>query len=303
MTPLPVTPVSAQTHPLPAVFIPPEAPQVALLSVSSSEEAVLEPRSSPLFDLPGSWQAFQEKALFLRRYAPGLELEESRQLADRCDQLLFREPCLEREAYLMRLLELRQMVQGLEALPGAEELVQRLKEHLLHAEQALKLLPEAARGISLLHQRILQLPSLEPDPFGAAVAALQEKLPQLLEGEIASQLKELLPALVPASHYFLRGESDKLEPLLQRCRLLLHRLPKEETLSASLKTPLDVICQNYRRLLEAWESGSEAKRAALLEPRVQLSGVGLGFFSLSRDVACRLLSKNLVKQLTVLLGI
>lgn len=202
-------------------------------------------------------------------------------------------------------LQLKEIFQEARRLPAAERFLSVINQHLIHAEQAaatfyLHSSTPVQDSFWPLYERILQLPSLKPDLFGAAIATLHEKLPYAIQSDpLVEQLQELLPQLQPPAHYFW-DQADfaiplqRLEKVKQSCVLLLHRLA-EASIESHVQVfcgPLKSILETYRTFLDELDKASDGKRRELLTPQAQLSGVGLGFFSLAQSQARELLSRD-----------
>ena len=143
----------------------------------------------------------------------------------------------------------------------------------------------------------MQLPSIEPNLFGAAVAALHEKLPRLVDGELKKRISSILPLLLPPSHLFISREENEainqIETIKQLCYQILQMLKYTEGYVTSFIRPIEGIHRTFHNFLEEFTTQgiSSEKKDELLTVRAELSGVGLGYFSLAPEVAYRLLSK------------
>jgi hypothetical protein len=126
------------------------------------------------------------------------------------------DPCFLLEDYQVRVLQLRLILNHLRD----KRLVSLLNQHLVHAEQGARALVFQSRtpvqdSIWPLYERILHLPTLAPDLFGAAVATLEEILPRALESHVIERLNSLIPRLLPPSHFF-RGQSEPYTAALEQ---------------------------------------------------------------------------------------
>ena len=232
-------------------------------------------------------------------------VDNPQKLRTQLNETLQQQPCFQLEEYQTRIVQLRQMLEQIDKIPAAEPLCYVIKQHLIHAEQAAGTLYRNSQNpvhdsLWPLYERILKLPTLTPDLFGAAVATLEEKLPQALKSDpLTQQLTHLLPKLQPPTHYLVNEEApftaplETLEEIKQKSLHLLHRLKQApQGYLKNLIAPLESIFESYRSFLEKFHKASSEKKELLRIPKAQLSGVGLGFFSLDPKVARALLSRN-----------
>lgn len=240
----------------------------------------------------------------LARYSQSLEADQVALMAVKLNRILQVEPCFELEKYQTRILQLNTMLIQAKQLSHGEHLCSVLNRHLIHAQQAAKTLHQNSAipiqdSIWELYERILQLPTLQPDLFGAAVATLYEKLSYADSShELIKRLTELLPILLPPSHYLWMGTPPFTDSLLklQEIKLEVLRLSHhfKQLSPGHMQTfyiPLENIFEIYRNFIDEFTNASEEQQMALCMPKAQLSGVGLGFFSLDAEVAQALLSR------------
>ncbi len=249
--------------------------------------------------------SLQELAAHLQQLTRSPEAVDAEKIVLFSSQLkktIQQEPCLKLEQYQTRILQLRIMMRAAKMLPAAEVLCAALAQQLAQAEYAAETLyRDSATPVQdscwPLYERILRLPSLEPDTFGNAIAALNEKLPHAIQDTpLIAQIQELLPLLLPPTHY-LWGKHppfdeslQKMEEIKKKSLRLLHRLKNAaEIYQTAFRAPLKIVFETYRSFLEEFTSASEQEKEALCVPKAQLTGVGLGFFLLDREVARDLL--------------
>ncbi len=241
----------------------------------------------------------------LARFPRSVNEEQLARLSSQLNEALQAEPCFQLDQYQIRILQLKEMLKDAQGLSGSERLLDALNQHLIHAEQAATALylhsfTPVQDSFWRLYERILQLPSLKPDLFGAAIAMLHEQLPYAIQDDpLIERLRGLLPELQPPACYF-RSQPDsteslkRIEEVKQTCVTLLHHLQgrSSESRVKVFCAPLKSILGIYRSFLDEFSKASEGKRRELLTPQAQLSGVGLGFFSLDQSEARDLLSRD-----------
>lgn len=149
---------------------------------SVSENIIVE--SNPFMQKEGGVRPQNLQGLIkqlhqLARFPKSVDPEQIALLPSQLNEALQNESCFLLEDYQVRVLQLEQMLSEAECLPSGAQLCFVLKQHLIHAE-ILTLFCDSATPVqdSLwpLYKRILRLPTLEPDFFGAAIAALRETL-------------------------------------------------------------------------------------------------------------------------------
>ena len=175
------------------------------------------------------------------------------------------------------------------------------RRHLLHADYVLQQIDYPSRspvstGLFILYQQVFQLPSIKPEPFYTAMTILEQKCSLLPKSSAIEQIEQLLSELLPPEDLFsFFSEEDanrRLQSYLSNCERITSSLAKEETLSASLSIPLKIIRDLYKDFLGKWGKSNLQKRQKLLEGRVKLNGLGIGFFSLSAATFQKLFEQN-----------
>lgn len=202
----------------------------------------------------------------------------------------------------MRILLFKQMLAHSQLLPFSEELILLLNQYIIHMEETARRLYRKSNtyfqgNLWPLYERIMCLPSLTPDYFGAAIVTINEKLSSIRQSIHADELKKILPELLPPSHYLWNQDRmlglDKLEEIKQKVSILLdHFNYTYEVEFKELCYCLEIICNTYQNYIEKFHSIPEKKQRKFSIPKVQLTGVGLGFFNLDQKVARRILSRN-----------
>ena len=200
-------------------------------------------------------------------------VDNPQQLRTQLNETLQQQPCFQLEEYQTRIVQLRQMLEQTDKIPATETLCYVIKQHLTHAEQAAGTLYKNSQtpvhdSLWPLYERILKLPTLTPDLFGAAVATLEEKLPQALKSDpLTRQLTHLLPKLQPPTHYLVNEEAPftaplkTLEEIKQKSLHLLHRLKQApQGYLKNLIAPLESIFESYRSFLEKFHKASSEKK-------------------------------------------
>lgn len=164
------------------------------------------------------------------------------------------------------------------------------RKHSLHAGYVSQQMDYSSRspvstGLFMLYQQVFQLPSLKPECFYTAMITLEEKCSLLPKSPAIEQIEQLLSELLPPEDLFSffneEGANQRLQSYLSNCERIISSLAKEETLSASLSISLKIIRDLYKDFLDKWGKSNSQKRHKLLEGRVKLNGLGIGFFSLS----------------------
>jgi hypothetical protein len=218
------------------------------------------------------------------------------------NEVLQREPLFMLDELQIRILHFRLMLEQANQLNTGSKLTQVLNQHLIYAENAARALyQESATAVHdsmwPLYERVLQLPTIKPDLFGAAVSTLYEKLPSAIESELVLKLKQLLPELMPPENYFWKRDPETSQSILQnissQCTDLLNQLNKApEGFIKGFVSSLESINDRYVNFMKEYQTADQEQQQVLCVPKAQLSGVGLGFFSLDQGVARRLLCRN-----------
>ena len=220
-------------------------------------------------------QELMEQIRQLARWPDSVDPEQIAPLPSRLNQAFQKEPCFQLEQMQVRILQLRETLSQAQKLSHAGRLTTVLTQHLLHAQQAASLLYRESvtpvqDSLWPLYERILRLPTLEPDLFGAAVATIQEKLPHAdSTNPFVEGMQTLLPKLLPPAHY-LWGQNppftealEQLKQIKQTSRLLLHRLEKTEGYLKNFYDPLQSLYETYHSFLEEFDNASDQKKAAM----------------------------------------
>ncbi len=252
-----------------------------------------------------AFQQWIEQLHQLANFPESTNSEKIALLSSQLEETLQREPCFQLEQYQIRTLQIRAALSTAEQVPATEELCAALRQQLTYAEYAAKTLCQNSTtpledSLWQLQERILRLPSLEPDFFGAAVATLNEKLSSTIQDDaLIVEIKALLPRLLPPAHYLwdrtspLQELLEKLEALKELTLALVERLKDfTEGYRQNFHAPLNRIYEIYQRFVEEFNKASNEEKEILRTPKAQLSGIGLGFFLLDREVALDLLSLN-----------
>ncbi len=211
--------------------------------------------------------------------------------------------CLRAEDFQERIAFLRNFITLVKELSGAHRLEAVLRQHIVYTEQTAKILYRTSfipvqDSIWPLYERILNLPTLKPDYFGAAVATLHEKLLYAdAKNPLAQQLQKAVLGLRAPAHQLRenfsspKAQLEELEEIVFRWKTLLHeaRRCEEQSIQAMVDS-LQVVIETYQNFIEDLKGvKTEEERGVLLEPKAQLTGAGCGFFCVSQQVARTLL--------------
>jgi len=223
--------------------------------------------------------------------------EELAHLAIFLNEALQAEPCFTLEQYQFRILQLRSLHKCFDDHPNAAQFISLLNKHMVHAETAARNHQSQnpiQDSLWMLIERILNLPTITPDLFGAAVATLQENLPNAVNSDQILRLKTLFTRLVPPAHYFW-GKNPPYHEELECVENILQELSSILDSGGSItkfQAPLQSIYDSYQSFIQEFRYSTPEEQAQLIVPKAQIAGVGLGFFSIDQYVARLLLSKD-----------
>jgi hypothetical protein len=230
-------------------------------------------------------------------------IESFEQFSKSLNEVIQKESCFQLDELQMRILLLKSMISYANNVESGNKLVHILNQHLLHSETAARALHHDSvtpvqDSMWGLYERVLKLPSLKPDLFGAAKATIHENLPTVIGSELLTNISKLLPDLIPPENFFWKQEFtialEGISKVAKECSQIVTSL--KEAPEGKIKTlllPLEEICDIYDSFLTEFQHATPNKQNELIIPKAQLTGVGLGIFSLDQNTAMRLLCRDI----------
>ena len=237
---------------------------------------------------------------------PIVDLAEIQELPSRLNEALHKEPCYILGQYQLRIMHLRKILHDAQRLPSAQAFILAIKQRLIYAEQAAEALYQHSitpvqDSLWPLYDRILRLTGIEPDYFSTSVASLHEKSLDIGKNDLlAKNIQDLLPRLLPPSHYLWNQSPpytdalQQLEDIQRSCKFLLNHMKRKTSMTNALqfRSSLESIFEFYNDFMNHFRSASEEVKEEMIMPKAQLSVIGLGIFLLDQKVVRNLISSD-----------